>query len=102
MDKGGVHLANWEVGSKSLESGDFGIGNLWLGKEALLTKWLRCFHLEPNSLWRKIIVSLYRHHPFEWVSGGRFRSSCKGPRSTIASGIPFCALFPSSSLSFVG
>lgn len=35
---------------------------------------------------------------FEWVSGGRFKGSCKGPRYDIASSIPMFSQFVKCSI----
>lgn len=51
-----------------MESGGLGIGNLRFKNEALLAKWLWRFSLEPNALWRRIIMSKYGSDPFDWVS----------------------------------
>lgn len=55
---------------KALSLGGLDLGNLMTRNRALLIKWIWQFPPESNSMWYRIIVSKYGHHPFEWLSGG--------------------------------
>lgn len=71
IDEGrGTYLVSWEMVGKPMGLRGLELGNLRLRNRVLLAKWLCLFPLESTSLWHRIIVSKYGHHPNEWLSSG--------------------------------
>ena len=79
---GGEHLVSWKTVCLDKSRGGLGIGNLEQRNKALLMKWLWRFPKEGQSLWFKVIKSIYGLHPNQWDSNvgalGTFRSPWKG------------------------
>ena len=61
--------------TKPKEEGGLGIPKLQETNQALLTKWLWRFYMEPTAFWRKLIQSKYKDkHIGDIPSNGPFSS----------------------------
>jgi hypothetical protein len=65
-------MAKFEMVCRPKDQGGLGIINTKIMNDCLLVKWIWKIHLEPNSLWFKILKAKYMK------SGGFFGSSMKG------------------------
>ena len=91
VGKGGgrswISLSQLGCDGAPYESRGLEIDNLRIHNKALLAKWLRCFSLEPNSLWHRIIVSKHGTHPFEWAVKG-LKGTHRNPWKNISFELP--------------
>ncbi|TYK22164.1 peptidyl-prolyl cis-trans isomerase CYP23 isoform X1 [Cucumis melo var. makuwa] len=79
---------------RASSGGGLGVGNLRIRNRALLAKWLWCFHLEPDSLWNRIILSKHGSLPFEWITRG-VKGTFRNPWKDISIELPTFSQFVS-------
>lgn len=80
MDDGKIrHLVNWEVVGSSKTNGGLGVTPLKARNAALCAKWVWCFPNEPNSLWHRVIKSIYGMSSNRWDANFVSRGSCRKP-----------------------
>ena len=61
-----THLLGWDKVCLPIAKGGLGIRKLTTFNKALLEKWLWCFGIEENRLWRRVVVLKFGE---EWVGG---------------------------------
>jgi hypothetical protein len=68
------HLVKWPLVSAPLQNGGLGIRNLRRFNQALLGKWLWCFAMERDALWRKVVEVKYGSMVGGWCTNQVMRS----------------------------
>ena len=59
IDKFRYHMANFEMVCRPKDQGGLGVINTKIMNESLLVKWIWKIHLEPDSLWFRILKAKY-------------------------------------------
>lgn len=80
------HLVNWEVVGSSKTKGGLGVTPLKARNAALCAKWLWRFTNEPNSLWHRVIKSIYGMSYNGWDANFVSCGSCHKPWKDISRG----------------
>ena len=62
-----THLLGWDKMCMPMAKGGLGIRKLTTFNKALLGKWLWCFGVEENRLWRRVVVGKFGEN---WGGGG--------------------------------
>jgi hypothetical protein len=62
-------LVNWKTVCQALYCGGLGVKNHTVLNQALLGKWLWCFMMEHDSLWKQVVVTKYGYETGSWSPG---------------------------------
>ena len=62
-------LVNWKTVCQALYCGGLGVKNHVVLNQALLGKWLWCFMMKHDSLWKQVVVTKYGYEIGSWSSG---------------------------------
>jgi hypothetical protein len=62
-------LVNWKTVCQALYCGGLGVKNHAVLNQALLGKWLWCFMMEHDSLWKQVVVTKYGYESGSWSPG---------------------------------
>ena len=62
-------LVNWKTVCQALYCGGLGVKNHVVLNQALLGKWLWCFMMEHDSLWKQVVVTKYGYETGSWSLG---------------------------------
>ncbi|CAL8989771.1 unnamed protein product [Prunus brigantina] len=80
------HLVKWERVANSKDEGGLGVGSLKEKNEALRTKWLWRFPMEPNSLWATVVKSKYGSATNGWDANPATMVTSLNPWKDISAG----------------